>query len=202
GMAALRLDAADGEHEAARRVHPVGAQGQHAGDVERADDLAGGADAHLVAQVQAHQGVVHEHQALAHGHADVVAEFAWRSAGAPFLAVDHDEVGHDLGGQHGLGDAHELPGVAQAELEAHRFAAGQLAQLRHELEQPHRRAEGAVGGGRDAVFAGRYTARGGDLGAHLVPRQDAAVAGLGALAELDLDHLHLRVAGLFGEALR
>lgn len=35
-----------------------------------------------------------------------------------------------------------------------------------------------------------------------MPWQNAAVAGFGALAELDLDHLHLRVAGLGGEALR
>ncbi len=53
GVAALRLDAADGEHEAARRVGPVGADGQHAGDVEGADDLAAGAELDFVPQVQA-----------------------------------------------------------------------------------------------------------------------------------------------------
>jgi hypothetical protein len=36
----------------------------------------------------------------------------------------------------------------------------------------------------------------GDLGRHLRARQHAAVARLGALAELQLDHLHLRVAAL------
>jgi hypothetical protein len=47
----------------------------------------------------------------------------------------------------------------------------------------------------------RHAARGGDLGRHLGARQHAAVAGLGALAELDLDHLDLRVARLLGKAL-
>ncbi|MNJ48509.1 hypothetical protein D3C77_437040 [compost metagenome] len=128
GVAALRLDAANGKHEATRRVHPVGTDGQHAGDIERTDNLAPGTNAHLVAQVQANQGVVHEHQAFAHRHPDVVAELPGRCARTAFLAIDHDKVRHDAGAQHGLGDAHELPGVTQAELEAHRLAARQLTQ--------------------------------------------------------------------------
>ncbi|MNE48008.1 hypothetical protein D3C80_1424460 [compost metagenome] len=143
-MAALRLDAADGEHEATGRVDPVGADGQHAGDVESTDNLAARADTNLVAQVQAHQGVVHEHQAFAHRHADVVAELPWRGAGTAFLAINHDEVRDDTGGQHGLGDAHELPWVAKAELETHGLATGQLAQLANELQQLHRAAKGTV----------------------------------------------------------
>ncbi len=67
-----------------------------------------------------------------------------RGAGAAFLAVDHDEVREDAGFQHGLGDAHELPRVAQAELEAHRLAAGQFAQLGDELHQFDGRGERAV----------------------------------------------------------
>lgn len=144
GVAALGLDAADGEHEAARGVGPVGADGQDAGDVEGADDLAAGAELDLVPQVQAHQGVVHEQQALAQRHADVVGEFHWRRARAAFLAVDHDEIGEDSGFQHGLGDAHEFPGMAQAEFEAHRFATGQFAQLLDELHQFDRRGKRAV----------------------------------------------------------
>ena len=44
GVAGLRLDAAEREHEAARRVAPVGAEREHARDVEGADDLAGAAE--------------------------------------------------------------------------------------------------------------------------------------------------------------
>jgi hypothetical protein len=47
----------------------------------------------------------------------------------------------------------------------------------------------------------RHAARGGDLGRDLGRRQDAAVARLGALAQLDLDHLHLRSRGVGDEAL-
>ncbi|MOA24555.1 hypothetical protein D3C78_1452360 [compost metagenome] len=146
-MAALRLDAADGEHEAARRVGPVGADGQHAGDVEGADDLAAGAEFDLVPQVQPNEGVVHEQQALAHRHADVVGELHGRGASAAFLAVHHDEVREDAGFQHGLGDAHELPRMAKAELEAHRFTAGQLTQLCDEMHHFDRRRKRRVARG-------------------------------------------------------
>lgn len=134
----------DGEHEPARRVGPVGADGQHAGDIERADDLAAGAELDFVPQVQSHQGVVHEQQTFAHRHADVVGEFHGRGTGATFLAVDDDEVRENAGLQHGLGDAHELPRMPQAEFEAHRFTAGQLAQLLDEMHQLYRRGKRAV----------------------------------------------------------
>ncbi|MNP18880.1 hypothetical protein D3C76_1113810 [compost metagenome] len=139
GVATLRLDATDGEHETARRVGPVGTDGQHAGDIERADDLAAGAELDLVPQVQSNQGVVHEQQAFAHRHADVVGELHGRGAGAAFLAVYNDEVRQNAGFQHGLGDAHELPRMPQAKLEAHRFAAGQLTQLLDEMHHLDRR---------------------------------------------------------------
>ncbi len=70
---------------------------------------------------------MHEQQALAQRHADMVGEFQRRGASAPFLAVDHDEVRQNTALQHGLGDCHELPGVTQAEFEPHRFAAAELA---------------------------------------------------------------------------
>src|SRR3546814_4008772 len=52
---------------------------------------------------------------------------------------------------------------------------------------------------RDAVQPLRHAAGGGDLGTDLGPGQHAAVAGLGALRELELDHLHLRIARVGGE---
>ncbi len=92
--------------------------------------------------------------------------------------------------------------MAQAELEADRLAAGQFAQLGDELHQLDRRGEGAVARRRNAILTHRHATGGGDLGGDLVLGQDTAVSRLGALAELDLDHLHLRVEGLGGEALR
>ena len=122
-VAALRLDAAQREHEAARRIAPVGAQRQQAGDVEGRDDLARAADLDLVAQVGAHQGVMHQHQRFLQRRAHVVREFHGRGARAPFAAVDDDEVGRDAGFQHGLDDAEEFPRVADGQLEAGRLAA-------------------------------------------------------------------------------
>ena len=198
----LRLNAADGEHEAAGGVGPVGADGQHAGNVESTDDLAAGAQFDLVAQVEADQGVMHEQQAFAHRYAHVVGELDRGRAGAAFGAVDDDEVRQDPGFDHGLGDAHEFPGVTQAELEAHRLAAGQLAQLRNELHHFERRGKGAVTRWRDAVLAHGDTPRVSDFPGDLVLGQDAAVAGFGALTHLDFNHADLRVLRLFGKPLR
>src|SRR6202162_5965546 len=50
--------------------------------------------------------------------------------------------------------------------------------------------------------ADRHAARLGDLRGHLGARQHAAVAGLGALRDLDLDHLDLGGARLLGELFR
>src|SRR6202012_5715960 len=62
--------------------------------------------------------------------------------------------------------------------------------------------ERAVGGGRHAVPVAADPAGLGDLGGDLRHGEHAAVAGLGALAELDLDHLDLGIDRLGGEAVR
>src|ERR1700719_931549 len=54
---------------------------------------------------------------------------------------------------------------------------------------------------RDAVDALRYAAGRGNLGADLGGGQHAAVAWLGALAELELDHLDLVALGVLREFL-
>src|SRR5690606_15084616 len=82
-----------------------------------------------------------------------------------------------------------------------RLAAGEVAQLLDELQQPDRRVEGAVRGRRDAVHADRHAAGIGDLRGHLGARQDAALPRLRALTELELDHLDLRVQGIALETL-
>ena len=62
-----------------------------------------------LAQVEADQRVVHQQQALLQRRADVVGELERRRAGAALGAVDDDEVGHDAGLQHRLGDARTTP---------------------------------------------------------------------------------------------
>ena len=94
-------------------------------------------------------------QPLAQRHADVVAELERRRAGAALGAVDHDEVGHDAGLQHRLDDGEEFPRMADAELEADRLAAGELAQLGDEMHHLDRRRKAPWRGRRDAVDAHR-----------------------------------------------
>ena len=57
-----------------------------------------------------------------------------------------------------------------------------------------------MAGGRDAIDAHRNLARFGNLGGDLGGGQHPAMSGLGTLTELELDHLDLRVGGLFGKA--
>ena len=114
-------------------LHQSAPSAMRAHHVEGGDDLAAGAEPDAVAQARADQRVVDEGQAFAQRHADMVGELQRRRAGAALLAVDDDEVGHDAGLQHRLDDGHELPAVADAELEADRLAAGKLAQLRDEV---------------------------------------------------------------------
>src|ERR1700722_15641279 len=58
-----------------------------------------------------------------------------------------------------------------------------------------------MAGGRDAVLALLDAADHRDLGRDLRARQHAAMSGLGPLAQLDLDHLDLRIGGDLGEFL-
>ena len=132
----------------------------------------------------------------------MVGEFHRCGAGAAFLAVDDDEVGDDPGLQHGADHAHEFPPVADAELEAHRLAVRQLAQTADELHHLDGRRKLGMRGGGDAVDAHRDAAGLRNLGRDLGGGEHAAMAGFGALAHLHLDHLDLRVGGLFAEFFR
>src|SRR3546814_16725702 len=55
-------------------------------------------------------------------------------------------------------------------------------------------------GGGDAVLSFGHAARRRDFGADLRARQHPAVPGLGALAQLDFDHLDLILRGAIAEA--
>jgi hypothetical protein len=140
---------------------------------------------------------------FAQRRADVVGEFQRRRAGAAFAAVDHDEVGRDAGLQHGLDDGEPFPGMADGEFEADRLAAGQFAQAGDEFKQFDRRVENAGGAGarcsrcRPVRRAPRRFPA-----SHLGAGQDAAVARLGALRELDLDHLDLVECRRFRRSVR
>ena len=199
-MAALGLNAAQGHHEATPRIAPVGTQGHHAGNVKGRDDLACRTDLDALAQVHAQQGVVHQQQAFLQRHAHMVDKLHRRCARAAFGTVDDDEVGRDIGFQHGLDHGKPFPGVTDAELEARGLAAGKTAQPGDELHQLHRGGESAVAGGRNAVHANRYATCCCNFGSDLGSGKHAAMAGFGALAELDLYHLDLRIGGVGDES--
>ncbi len=195
GVAAQRLDAAERKHEAARRIAPVGADRHRARKVEGGGDLAGRAEPDAVARLDADQRIVHEADALAHRHAQMVHELERCRAGAALIAVDHDEVGIDAGLQHRLADRQELPGMADAQLEAGRLAAREFAHGGDELHHLDRRRERPMVCRRDAILTHGDAADLRNLLGDLGRRQHAAVAGLGALADLELDHLDLVIAG-------
>src|SRR5262245_47812483 len=202
GVAALRLHAAERKHETARGIAPVRSQGEHARHVEAGDDAPTRADAYRLAQPGADQRVVGQEQTLAQRRSDVVGEFEWRGAGAALLAVDHDKIGTDAGFQHRLADRHEFPRVADAQLEANRLAAAKFAQLGDEMHHLDGGCERRMSRRRHAVDAARYAARRGDLGRHLGRGQHAAVAWLGPLRQLDLDHFDLLLPRHLLEVLR
>ena len=123
----------------------------------------------------------------------MVHEFQRRGTGAAFLAIDDDEVGRDAGFHHGLDDAQKLPRVADTEFESRGLAARQFAQPVNELHEFQGCREGRVASWRNAVLANFNATDGGDFFGHLGRGQHAAMTRLGALAQLHLDHLHLRI---------
>ncbi|MPN58565.1 hypothetical protein SDC9_206272 [bioreactor metagenome] len=122
-VAALGLNAAQRHHEAAPRIAPIGTQGHHAGNVEGRDDLACRTDLDALAQVHAQQRVVHQQQAFLQRYAHMVDKLHRRSARAALGTVDDDEVGRDIGFQHGLDHGKPFPRVTDAELETRGLAA-------------------------------------------------------------------------------
>ncbi len=89
---------------------------------------------------------MHEGKALAERRAEPVGEFHRRRPGAALGPVDHDEVEFDTGSEHGLGNGHEFPAVAEAELEADRLATRKLSQGSDEFQQFQRSGKGRMPG--------------------------------------------------------
>src|SRR5262249_39480693 len=135
GVTGLRLDAAEGEHETAGRVAPVGPEREHARHVEASHDPSARPQPDLVPQPNTDQTIVGEDQPFPQRGADVVNKFERGRAGPAFRPVDHDKVGTNSGSQHRLADRHEFPWMADAELEAYRFAIGKLPQPGNETHQ-------------------------------------------------------------------
>ena len=150
-------------------------------------------------EIGADQRIAQQDDAFAHRHADIVGQFLRRGTGAALSAIDDDEIGRDPRIQHGLYQRHDLVWQADAQLEAHRLAAGLLAQQRQPFQEAGWRRESGMRGRRIAVLPRLYPARLCHLLRDLGARQHAAMARLGSLAQLDLDHLYLFGCGGLGE---
>src|SRR5262249_56731362 len=118
GMTGLRLDAAQREHKPAGCIAPISSERQQARDIETGYHAPARAQANGLPQSRSHQAIMGEHQAFAQRRADVIDEFERRRASAALRPVDNDEVWTNSSFQHGLADRHELPGVADPQLEA------------------------------------------------------------------------------------
>ena len=155
--------------------------------------------AHAVAQSGPDQRVVHGHQAVGERHADVVLVLQRRCAGAALGAVDDDEVRGRALLDHRLADGEDVDPRADAQLEAGRLAAGQLAHAGDELDELDAACgrRGALGGLTHFSPCGTSPDVG-DLLADLGRGQHPADAGLGALAQLERDALD----GVVGRLVR
>ena len=141
-------------------------------------------------------------QAVAQRHAEMVHEFERRRAGAAFLAVDHDEVRDRCRSRSiALQIARNSQGWPMQSLKPAGLPPDKPPHRRDELHHLDRGREGGVARRRDAVLARRHAADRRDLGRDLGAGQHAAMAGLGALAQLELDHLDLLVAATAREVL-
>ena len=122
-----------------------------------------------------------------------------RGAGAAVDAGDHDVVGAGLGDARGDGaDARE-----RDELDADLGRRVDAAQVVDQLGEILDRVDVVVRRRRDQADARRRVAQARDLDVDLVARQLAALAGLGALRDLDLEHVGVdQVGGRHAEARR
>src|SRR5690606_1994133 len=166
-VTAQRLDAANRKHHRPRDVAHISAERDLFQHVKAGDDLAARDDADVTPMADADKAVMHEDERLVERHAKTVGIFDGRGAGAALRPVNGDKIGQDAGFQHRLADAHKLAPPTDAELEADRLAARQLAQAGDEFEQPLRRREGAVRRWREHVLADGNAADARDFLIHL-----------------------------------
>src|SRR3981081_923476 len=192
GVSLLAVAGAERTNEATRRIAPVRPDRHGARQIEGGRYLSSGADADAVTRIDADQRIMDEIDPLAHRHAH---EFARPGAGPAFVAVDHDETRIDSALKHCLADREKLPGVTDAQLESGRLAAGEPTHLADEGHHFQRRRKCPVRGRRDAVLAHADASDLGNFLGDLGGRKDATVSGLGALTDLELDHLDLIVGG-------
>ncbi len=184
GVAALRLDAAHREHEAARGVAPVCPQRQHPGHVEGRGDLAAGPDAHPVTQAHPHQRVVHEGQPVAQRHADMVHELERGGAGAPSFPSTTMKSGVIPVATMALQIAMNSHGWPMHSLKPAGLPPERSRIRAMNSSRPAGVEKQECAAGEFAVLPHRHATDRGDLRRHLGRGQHPAMAGLGTLGKL------------------
>ena len=184
------VEVADAHHHAAgdderrgREAELLGAEQRRHDHVPPGLDLAVDLDDDAVPEPVAQEGLLGLGQAELPGRAGVLERGERRGAGAAVVARDEHDVGvrlRDAGGDGADADlGHELHVDAGARVG--------VLQVVDELGEVLDRVDVVVRRRRDQPDAGRRVPRPGDPGIDLVARELAALAGLGALGDLDLE---------------
>ena len=183
GMALPHHDAAHGDQRSRADAVLLGAE--HGGDhhVAAGLDAAVGAQQHLLAQPVQGQDLVRLRQAHLPRDAGVLDRGLRARAGAAAMARDQDHVGLGLG--HARRDRADAGARDQLHGDA-RFGID-LLQVVDELRQILDRVDVVMRRRADQRHARRRMAQAGDHLADLEAGQLAALAGLGALGDLDLE---------------
>ena len=181
-LAAAADRAAEADHRQGAEADPVGAEAVELDDVVAGAVAAVGPDLDPVAQPRLHQRLVHGAGADVRRQADVAERVLARRAGAALEARERDDVGARLGDAEA--DRADVRHHRDLDRDPHVRVHG--LQLVDQLGEVLDRVEVVVVGRRDQVGAGRRVTGGGDLLRDLLAGQVAALAGLRALADLDL----------------
>ena len=186
------VEVALAHHHAALGDERGGGDAELVGAQERAHHhVAAGADAAIDLHRDAAAQAVEDERLVGFGEADlprlagVMDRGQGRGAGAALVAGDGDVVGIGLGDAGGDGADADLGD----ELDADRGARIDVLQIVDELRQILDRVDVVVRRRRDEADAGDRVAHAGDPVIDLVAGKLAALAGLGALRHLDLQHV-------------
>jgi hypothetical protein len=198
-VALAHHDAAFDHQRRGRETDFVGAQHGGDDDVAAGLHLAVGLHADAAAQAVQHQGLLRFGQAQFPRRAGMLDRRQRRSAGAAVMAGHHHVVG--LGLRHAGGDGADAD--FRHQLHRDRGARIGVLQVVDQLRQVFDRIDVVVRRRRNQADARHREAQAGDVFGHLVARQLAAFARLGALRHLDLDLVgRIQVLGGDAEAAR
>ena len=193
-VALQRLDTAQREHEPPRRGDEIRACTNGPGHIGRVHQLAAGDDADAFLQPVPVAQIDDPHQSLAQRHPHKVDQGHGGGPRATLAAIHRDEIGGRLRSARIDQGEQILPRLGRADhrLEPHRLAR-HLADMADHVQQALETVDIQMAIGRDTVQAHRNPPDRRDLGIHLLTGQDTALAGLGPLRQLQLEHLHLRM---------